>query len=107
MDWNRIVNAGGDAAVAQCGLHAITVLDFDNVEMIDVALIVQAYRRFDADLAEKPVVCDGMTAASLVPRIEMAELYIEHRGLQRIQAAVVALNDVFVLFCLAQIAQQA
>jgi hypothetical protein len=107
MDWNRIVNAGGDAAFSQCGLHAISVLDFDNIEVIDVALIVQAHRRFDAAFAEKPIVCGGMTAASLVPRIEVAELNVEHRGLQRIQAAVGALDDVFVLLCLAQVAQQA
>ena len=77
MDWDGIVNAGGDAALAQRGLHAVAILDFDDVEMIDVALIVQAHRRLDADFAQKAVVCGGMIAASLVPPIEVGELYVD------------------------------
>src|SRR5580692_2183861 len=106
MNRDGIVNAGGNAALAQCGLHALSILNLYNVEVVDVALVVQVQRRFDADFAKKPVVRRGMTAASIVPSIEVAKLNVEYGGLQRIQPAVVTLDDVFVLFCLAQIAQQ-
>ena len=49
----------------------------------------------------------GERAAALIPSWKMAQLHLEHRGLQRIEAAVFALDDVFVLLCLPQIAQQA
>src|ERR1700735_4241614 len=107
MNWYGIVDGRGNAALAQDRLHAIAILELDDVDMVDVSFVVQTFRRRDADLGKLRVVRVGVAPSSIVPAIQMRQLCVENRGLKCVKAAVISLDDMLVLLGLTQIAQQA
>ena len=88
-------------------LHVGAVLDLDDVEMVDVSFVGAGAAAARCRSRESFASYAARVAAPrIVPAIQMAKLYVEDRGLNRIEAAVSGLHEMLVLLALSEIAQQ-
>jgi hypothetical protein len=105
MERRRVVDPGFDAAPAKGGAQAITILDLDDEQVVDVPALFIARRRRDRQAGEMLPIGVGKVAPARVPGIQMGELDSQDRSLDGVKPVVQGQRDVLVLDPLTVIAK--
>ncbi len=102
-----MVHVRSDPAPAQLGANAVALAHPDDVVLIDVPLVAAARGRREAGVGKERVVAPGDREPARVPSVETAQLHAQHRGLHRVEPAVVADDQMLRLDLLPEIARDA
>ncbi len=88
MGGPRVVDTSCDAALLEMPRQCISRVELHDVEVPHVLDVDRGRGKRDVTIREQVRVQHGMSAAEIVPPIEMAKLHAQNRSLQGVQAVV-------------------
>src|SRR5436190_15527397 len=98
MERNRIMQAGSDISIGEVFLQFIAFLRVNDVQVVHRTAPTRFMRCVHCRTTSQPLIVDlGSQAALFVPCFQVEKLELQYSGLQRVQAAVIALNEMVVL----------